>query len=66
MGVGRDWLEWGFSMSGVWFILLADGTSSYVVFCEILHIFSLIGLAKEVYGIRYAWVTCERVVMIRL
>ena len=25
MGVGRDWLQWGFSVSRTWFILLAGG-----------------------------------------
>ena len=41
-------------MSGAWFVLLANGASSYVAFCEVSHVFSLIGLAQEVYGIRYA------------
>ena len=66
MGVGRDWLERGFSMCGVRFVLLANHTSSYIIFCEILHIFSLVGLAEEVYGICYSWVTRERVVVVCL
>ena len=66
MGVGRDRLEGGFPMCGSWFILLTGCTSSYVVFRKVLHVFPLVSLAEEVYGVRYAWVTCEGVVVIRL
>ena len=65
MGVGRDRLQQSFSVSSAWFILLASGTSPYIAFGEILHVFSLIGLAQEMYGIRYAWVTCEWMIVIR-
>ena len=65
MGVCRDWLQWGLSVSSAWFILLADGASPYIAFCEVLHVFSLVGLAEEMYSIRYAWVTCEGMVVIR-
>ena len=66
MGVGCDWLEGGFSVCGVWFILLAGGAPSYVVFREFFHVFTLVGLTKKVYGVCYAWVTRKGVVMICL
>ena len=66
MGVGCDRLQRGFSVSRTWFILLAGGTSSDVVFCEALHVFSLVRLAEEVYSVGYAWVACEGMVMIHL
>ena len=66
MGVDCDWLKGGLSVRGVWFVLLAGSASPYVVLCEVLHIFSLISLAEEVYGVRYAWVTREWVVVVRL
>ena len=66
MGVGCDRLERGFSMCGTRFVLLANWASSYIVFCEVLHVFPLVGLAEKVYGVRYAWMTCEGMVMIRL
>ena len=66
MGVSRDWLKRGFSMCGAWFVLLTSCASSYVVFCEVFHILPLVSLTKEVYGVRYAWVTGERMVVIRL
>ena len=64
MGVGHDRLKGGFSVRGMRLVLLADCTSLYVIFCEVLHVFSLVGLTEEVYGVRYTWVTCERMVMI--
>ena len=66
MGVCRDRLEGGFLVCGAWFVLLAGCAPSYVIFCEVFHVFSLVGLTEKVYGIRYAWVACEGVVMIRL
>ena len=66
MGVGRDWLKRGFSMCGVWFVLLAGRTSSYVILCEVLHVFSLVSLAEKVYSIRYSWVTHEGVIVVCL
>jgi hypothetical protein len=66
MGVGRDRLERGFSMCSAWLVLLADRTPSYIILCEVPHVFSLVGLAEKVYGICYSWVTCEGVIMVRL
>ena len=66
MGVSRDRLKRGFSMCGVWLVLLANRTSSYVIFCEVLHVFSLVGLTEKVHGIRYSWVTREGVIVVRL
>ena len=48
MGVGRDRLEGGFLMCGAWFILLAGRAPSYIVFREVFHVFTLVGLAEKV------------------
>ena len=66
MGVDCDRLKGGFLMRGMWFVLLAGSASLYIVLCEVLHVFSLISLAEEVYGVCYAWVTCEWVVVVCL
>ena len=66
MGVSCDRLEWSFSMRSAWFVLLAGCAPSYVVFCEFLHVSPLIGLAEEVYRVRYAWVSGKGVVVVRL
>ena len=66
MGVGCDRLQRGFSMGRAGFILLAGGTSSYIIFGKGFHFLPLIGLTEEVYGIRYSWVTCERMVVVCL
>ena len=53
-------------MSSTRFSLLTGRASSYVILCEVLHVFSLIGLTEEVYGVCYSWVTREWVVVVRL
>ena len=66
MGVSSDRLEWGFSMCGAWFVLLARHTTPYIFFCKILHFFPLIGLTEEVYGVCDARVSCKGMVVICL
>ena len=66
MGVGHDWLERHFLMSGAWFVLLASRASSHIVFREVFHSFALIRLTKKVYGVRYSRGASEGVVMVRL
>jgi hypothetical protein len=46
--------------------MLAGGTSSYIFFGKGFQFFSLISLAGEMYGVRYSWVACERMIVIRL
>ena len=46
-------------MCSAWFVLLANGASSYIVLREVLHVFPLIRLAQEMYGVCYAGVACE-------
>ena len=64
MGVDRNRLEGGFSMSGAWLVLLACCTSSHIILCEFLHVSSLIGLTEEMYGIRDAWMSSKGMVVI--
>ena len=66
MGVNHNQLEGGFSMCSAWFVLLASRTSSHITFCEVLHVFSLIGLTEKVYSVHDPWVSGERVVVVRL
>ena len=53
-------------MHGAWLVLLACGTSLDVLFGEIFHLFSLIGLTKEVYGVGNPGVSGEGMVVIQL
>ena len=66
MGVSHDRLKGSFLMRGAQFVLLTNCASSYIAFCEVLHVFSLVGLTEKVYGVRYAQMTCERVVVVCL
>ena len=65
MGVGRDWLQRGFSMGRAWFVFLADCATAYVVLGEFLHSFAFVGLAKEVGRVRDTWMARERMIVIQ-
>ena len=66
MGVGRDWLKWGFSMSGAWFILLTGSASLHIIFGEVFHVLPLVSLSEEVYSVCNAWVSGEGMVVVGL
>ena len=66
MGVRDDRLERGFSMSGAWFILLTCGASLNIFFGKVFHLFPLIGLTKEMYGVGNTGMSCEGMVVIQL
>ena len=64
MGVGRNWLQWGFSVRRVRFVFLAGCASVYVFFGEFFHLSAFVCLAEEVDRVRNAGMTGERVVVI--
>ena len=66
MGVGHDWLQWGFTVCCAWLVFLAGRVSANIFFCKFFHSSAFICLAKEVCCVGDSGVSHKWVIMVQL